>query len=138
MYKLCCYRCIYTPPGPPSSCEVPRLVREEHSRGSTWKYFIIRKYFQDIFQQYSPPGPGAPGAGRPPCWRTARGEVSVDLDVGQPGSQLPDGGPRDSLAVVTKHKGQVRSGIGGGECDGRQHERFSFFAFYIFYLTFFM
>ena len=71
------------------------------------KIFHHEKYFQNISSK-SVPGPGAPSTGRPPGWRTARGEVSVDLDVGQPGSQLPDGGPRDSLAVVTKHEGQVK------------------------------
>ena len=57
------------------------------------------------------PGPAPPRPPRTPSWRAARSEVSVDLDVGQPGSQLPDGGAGDSLAVVTKHveKAQVSS-----------------------------
>ena len=35
------YLGIYTPPGPPSSCEVPRLVRAEHSRDSSGTCCLI-------------------------------------------------------------------------------------------------
>ena len=44
-----------------------------------------------------------PAAGpRPARRRTVGGEVSVDLDVWQPSSELPDAAPGDSLTVVTK------------------------------------
>ena len=68
-----------------------------------------------IFQNISLPGPGAPSGPGPPGWRAARSEVSVDLDVWQPGSQLPDGGPRDSLAVVTKHRDISRNLLDTGK-----------------------
>ena len=51
------------------------------------------------------PGPAA--GPRPTRRGTVGGEVSVDLHVWQPGPQLPDAAPGDSLAVVTKQDDHV-------------------------------